>query len=414
MDCYIIGVGMTAFGKRLDDDHRALAREALMHALDDAGLDDGQQIGQAFFGSVLMHRLGQTMIRGQAVLRDPMAEGILPRRMPLTNVEGACATSSLALTSARAAVLSGSVGMALALGVEKMFDPADPGAALIEIGGGFDNLDPTSWHAEYARAATESGGEWRPGPDRSVAMDTYALQAQWHMHQHGTTRRQIASAAAKSHRNGVLNPNAQYRFPMTTDDVLADRPVSGPLTRAMCAPIGDGSSAAIVCSKQILVTLPAETRERAVRIRATGLSGGTFRRFGEPSLSRVAADQAYAAAGVAPEAIDLAEVHDATSFSEILQAEMLRFCKDGQGGALVEAGETEIGGRIPINTSGGLVSKGHPIAATGLSMIHEVVTQLRGEAGDRQVEGARIGMTENGGGVIGFEEAVCAVTILGS
>lgn len=414
MECYIIGVGMTAFGKRPDDDHRELAREALMLALGDAGLDDGQQIGQAFFGSVLMHRLGQTMIRGQAVLRGPMMEGLLPRRMPLTNVEGACATSSLALASARAAVLSGTAGMALALGVEKMFDPADPSAALREIGGGFDNLDPASWHAEYGRAAAESDGEWRPGPDRSIAMDTYALQAQWHMHRHGTTRRQIAAAAAKSHRNGVLNPNAQYRFAMSTDEVLADRPVSGPLTRAMCAPIGDGSSAAIVCSEQVLGTLPAGTRERAIRIRAIGLSGGTFRGFGEPSLSRVAADQAYAAADIAPEAIDLAEVHDATSFSEILQAEMLRFCKNGQGGALVEAGETEIGGRIPINTSGGLVSKGHPIAATGLSMIHEVVTQLRGEAGDRQVEGARIGMTENGGGVIGFEEAVCAVTILGS
>ncbi|WP_408587384.1 thiolase family protein [Novosphingobium sp.] len=412
MDCFIIGVGMTAFGKRPNEDHRALAREALLLALRDAGLPDGQQIEQAFFGSVLMHRLGQTMIRGQVVLREPMAEGLLPRRMPVTNVEGACATSSIALASARAAVLSGTAGVALALGVEKMFDSADPAAALAEIGGGFDNLDPASWHAEYARAAVESGGEWCPGPDRSIAMDTYGLQAQWHMHRHGTTQRQIACAAAKSHRNGVLNPNAQYRFPMTTDDVLADRPVSGPLTRAMCAPIGDGSSAAIVCSEAVLATLPAETRESAVRIRATGVSGGAFRGFGEPSLSRVAADKAYAAAGVAPEAIDLVEVHDATSFSEIFQAEMLRFCEEGKGGALVEAGETEIDGKIPMNTSGGLVSKGHPIAATGLSMIHEVVTQLRGKAGARQVGGARIGMTENGGGVIGFEEAICVVNIL--
>ena len=412
MDCYIIGVGMTGFGKRPDDDHRTLARDALLLALGDAGLDDGQPIDQAFFGSVLMHRIGQTMIRGQATLRPPMDEGLLPRRMPITNVEGACATSSIALASARAAVLSGTAGMVLAMGVEKMFDPADAGSALKEIAGGFDNLDPDSWHAEYVRAAAESNGQWHPGAGRSVAMDTYGIQAQWHMHRHGTTQRQIACAAAKSHCNGALNPNAQYRFAMTADEVLADRHVSGPLTRAMCAPIGDGASAAIVCSSAVFAGLPAATRERAIRIRATGFSGGTFRSFSEPGLSRIAADQAYKAADVNPEAINVAEVHDATSFCEIFQAEMLRFCEDGKGGALVEAGETEIGGRIPMNTSGGLVSKGHPIAATGLSMIHEVATQLRGEAGERQVPGATIGLTENGGGVIGFEEAVCVVNIL--
>ncbi len=412
MHAYIIGIGTTSFGKAPTRDHRALAREALEGALDDAALADGQAIGRAFFGSCLMHRTGQAMIRGQATLREPMADGLLARRMPILNVEGACATGSLALQAARTAVLAGETDLALAIGVEKMFRPDDPASALADIGGGFDNFDPASWHAEYARAARESGFEWNPAPDRSVAMDTYGLQAAWHMHRYDTTQAQIAAAAAKSHCNGALNPNAQYRFEMTTADVLADRPVSGPLTRAMCAPIGDGSAAALVCSEAFLRDLPAETRERAVKIRASAVSGGTFRSFGEPSLSRVAADQAYAAAGVAPEEIDLAEVHDATSFCEIYQAEMMRFCPEGMGGAYVEAGETGLGGRHPMNTSGGLVSKGHPIAATGLSMTHEVVTQLRGEAGARQVAGARLGMTENGGGVIGFEEAVCVVNIL--
>lgn len=412
MYAYIIGIGTTPFGKAPDFNHRELAAAALADVLRDAGLDDGMAIDQGFFGSCLMHNTGQTMIRGQAVLRKPMHEGTLPRRMPIMNVEGACATGSLALQAARMAVLSGEAGLALAIGVEKMFDPADPGGALREIGGGLDNLDPESWHAEYARAAAEAGAEWAPSEDRSIAMDTYGIQANWHMHRYGTTREQIAAAAAKSHNNGALNPNAQYRFTMTAEQVLADRPVSGPLTRAMCAPVGDGAAAALVCSETMLGQLPAATRERAIRIRGSGFSGGAFRRFDEPGLSRIAADKAYAAAGVAPEDINLAEVHDATSFCEIYQAEMLRFCAEGQGGALVQSGETEIGGLHPMNTSGGLVSKGHPIAATGLSMTHEVVTQLRGEAGERQVPGARIGLTENGGGVIGLEEAVCVVSVL--
>jgi acetyl-CoA acetyltransferase len=409
---YIIGIGTTPFGKAPDRHHRSLTREALLDALRDASLDDGQRIDQAFFGSCLMHRVGQTMIRGQVALREPMAEGILPQRLPILNVEGACATGSLALRSAQTAVIAGDADLALAIGVEKMFSADDPASVLTDVAGGFDNLDPDSWKAEYARAAAESGFDWTPGPDRSIAMDTYGVQAAWHMQRYGTTQAQIAVAAAKSHRHGALNPNAQYRFSMTTEQVLADRPVSGPLTRAMCAPIGDGSAAALVCSERFLSQLPAPTRERAIRIRASAISGGTFRGFDEPSLSLLAADKAYLAAGVGPEDIDVAEVHDATSFCEIFQAEMLRFCPQGQGGAYVEAGATEIGGQHPMNTSGGLVSKGHPIAATGLSMTHEIVTQLRAEAGERQVPGARIGMTENGGGVIGFEEAVCVVNIL--
>mgnify|MGYP003704540175 CR=1 FL=1 len=202
------------------------------------------------------------------------------------------------------------------------------------------------------------------------------------------------------------------RSAMTTEQVLADRPVSGPLTRAMCAPIGDGAAAALVCSERFLAEMPPRVRERAVRIRGMALSGGMFRGFDAPGLSRIAADRAYAAAGVSPGDVDVAEVHDATAFCEIFQAEMLRLCPEGQGGAYVASGAATLGGTLPINTSGGLVSKGHPIAATGLSMTYEIATQLRGEAGERQVDGARIGLVENGGGVIGFEEAVCAVTIL--
>jgi acetyl-CoA acetyltransferase len=238
------------------------------------------------------------------------------------------------------------------------------------------------------------------------------MQACWHMKTYGTTQQQIAIAAAKAHNAGALNPLAQYRFTTTVDAVLGDKPVSYPLTRSMCSPIGDGAAAALVCSEAFLRRLPLEAQQRAVRIAGQALSGGKYRRFDEPGLSRIAADRAYAMSGFAPSDIDIAEIHDATSFSEIYQPEMLRFCADGEGGAFVASGTSALSGALPVNMSGGLVSKGHPIGATGLSMIFELAQQLRGEAGARQVAGARIGLAENGGGVIGFDEAVCAVTIL--
>lgn len=411
-DVFVIGSFSTEFGRWLGKDHRALAREAVHGVLGDAGLADGLSVGQAYFGNCLLHVSGQTMIRGQACLSPLMEEGILPERLPIANVEGACATGSLALHMAWKDVLSGQSDIALAIGVEKLYDPSAPGQMLKEIGGGFDRFDQERWLNEYRDVAALSGAKWAPSADRSIAMDTYGVQASYHMHRYGTTREQIAMAAAKNHVHGSLNPKAQYRFRMTTEEVLADRAVSGPLTRAMCAPIGDGAAAAIVCSEDRLRSLPDETRARAVRIRASATSGGKYRAPDEPSLSRIAADRAYDMASLGPEDVALAEVHDATSFCELYQMEMLRFCSEGEGGRLVESGATALGGRIPVNTSGGLVSKGHPIAATGLSMVSEIVTQLRGEATGRQVEGAKIGLIENGGGVIGLEEAVCAVTVL--
>lgn len=411
-EAYIIGSFSTAFGRKPNSDYRALAREAVEGALADSGLRDGRGLGQAYFGNCLLHTQGQTMIRGQACMTGLTEDGTLPERIPIANVEAACATGSLALNLAWKDVLSGQTDLALAVGVEKLYDPSAPNRMLREIGGGFDRFDEARWLGEYRALAERAGVAWAPDADRSIAMDTYAAQASYHMRRYGTTREQIASAAAKNHVHGSLNPKAQYRFPMTREQVLADRQVSGPLTRAMCAPIGDGAAGAIVCSEAYLKRLPGETRARAIRIRASAISGGKHRAPDEPSLSRVAADRAYERAGVGPEDVDVAEVHDATSFCEIYQLEMLRLCPEGEGGRFVESGATALGGRLPTNTSGGLVSKGHPIAATGLSMISEIVGQLRGEAEGRQVANARLGLVENGGGVIGLEEAVCAVTIL--
>jgi acetyl-CoA acetyltransferase len=394
---YILGTFCTPFGRFAEKNHQALASDAIRGVLNDAGRSDGQQIGKAYFGSVLL---------------PLMESGLLPERLPIVNVEGACATGSLALNLSRSEILAGQEDLVLAIGVEKMHDPADPSAVLRYIEGGLDQFGRERWMHEYGRIAQQMGGIWDPQPGRSIAMDTYSLQAQYHMHRWGTTVQQIAFAAAKNHNHGALNPNAQYRFRMTAEEVLADRPVSTPLTRAMCAPTGDGAAAALICSDRFLQQQPERVRRRAIRIRAAALAGGKFRMPDEFGLSRVAADKAYASAGLSPDEVDFAEVHDATSFCEIFQVEMLRFCEPGKGGAFVASGATSLGDSKPVNVSGGLVSKGHPIAATGLSMVNELSTQLRGEAGERQIKGARIGLAENGGGVLGMEEAICSVILL--
>lgn len=411
---YIVATACTPFGKHADQSFHDLARAAYLAALADASLatSDAALIEQAWFGNCGMGQWGQGGIRGQVVFTPLVEEGLFPERVPMVNVEGGCATASFAFHGAVKDVLSGQCEVSLAIGVEKLVSPDEPERTARIFATGIDQLEPTRWHAYYARAGEAAGKPFAPGPGRTVFMDTYAMQAAWHMKAHGTTQRQIAAGAAKNHHHGSLNPLAQYRFAMSVDEVLADREVSWPLTRAMCAPLGDGAAAAIVCSEAALANFPPAARSRAVRVRASELAGGKYRRLDEPGLSRVAADKAYARAGLQPDAIDFAEVHDATSFCEIFQLEMLRLCADGQGGRFVESGATALGGRLPVNLSGGLVSKGHPVGATGLSMIHEVCLQLRGEAGARQVRGAALGLVENGGGAIGFDEAACAVHLL--
>ena len=386
--------------------------------LADARLGDGNDIATAWFGNCLMHTWGQGGIRGQVSTIELVDEGLFPKRVPIINVEGACATASMALHGAVKDIRSGDAEVSLAMGVEKTYragadqDPAVREQMFDAYRAGIDNFDEARLVAEYEKLAAFAGCSFERGPGRTMFMDTYAIQAAVHMARHGTTQAQIAAGAAKNHTYGAANPLAQYRFPMTVDEVLADRLVSWPLTRAMCAPIGDGAASAIVCSSDFLAGQPASVRERAVQVKATVLTGGYYRAIDEPSLSQAAARRAYAIAGIGPADIDVAEVHDATSFCEVFQAEMLGFCGPGEGGPFVASGATGPGGTIPINTGGGLVSKGHPVGATGLSMIHELVTQLRGEAGDRQVEEARIALQENGGGVMGLEEAACSVTIL--
>ena len=411
-DVYIVATSCTAFGKHADKTFKDLTRAAYTDALSDAGLARGELIEQAWFGNCGMGQWGQGGIRGQVAFTPLVEDGLFPERVPMINVEGGCATASFAFHGAWKDIASGESEVSLAVGVEKLVSPDRPERVAEIFATGIDQLDPEKWHAYYTQAGIDAGKPFETGPGRTVFMDTYAMQAAWHMKRYGTTQRQIAAGASKNHFHGSLNPKAQYRFELSVDEVLADRAISFPLTRAMCSPLGDGAAAAILCSGEALANFPRATQARAVKIRASTLSGGKYRKLDEPGLSKVAADKAYARTGLVPADFDLAEVHDATSFCEIYQLEMMGFCPLGEGGRFIESGATRLGGRIPVNVSGGLVSKGHPIGATGLSMIHEVSAQLRGEAGLRQVKGACLGIIENGGGVMGFDEAACAITVL--
>jgi len=408
-DVYIVGIAMTRLGKFPARSVKDLTGEAVLGALADArcGLSD---IGAAWFSNTRQGMMeGQNAIRGQCALRPLGFGGI-----PITNVENACASASTGLREAYAHLRAGTCDVALVAGADKMFFPEQKEQMFRAFLGGADVhlLDATcAWLAEIGRGAGPGEPPAEGVSVHSFFMDYYAAMARMHMRLFGTTERQIAAAAAKNHFHSTLNPLSQYRDEMSVEQVLADQPVKWPLTRSMCAPISDGAAAAVVCHARALHRFDGA---RAVRVAGIALASSSDRDAEdyERHVGRVAALQAYEAAGVGPADIDVAEVHDACSFAEIVQTENMGFCERGAGGPLAERGETRLGGRIPVNPSGGLVSKGHPVGATGLVQIHELVTQLRAEAGKRQVEGARLALAENGGGFWGVEEAATTVTIL--
>jgi acetyl-CoA acyltransferase len=245
-------------------------------------------------------------------------------------------------------------------------------------------------------------------------MDIYAGFCRMHMREFGTTQKQLATIASKNHEHSVHNIRSQYNKSFSVEEVLAAAPITYPLTLPMCSPVSDGAAAAIVCSDAGLKRLDLQA-SRVTKVLASVLRGGSDRDLSDFSrhASRLASLTAYDLAGVGPEDIDVAEVHDATAMGEIMEVEALGLCELGGGGPMAESGESRIGGRLPVNPSGGLESKGHPIGATGLGQIYELVTQIRGESGQRQVDDARIAIAQNGGGIVGIEEAVTAITILG-
>lgn len=409
---YMVGAFTTPFKKWPDNSGKDLTRDALSGALKDAGMDDGGAIESVYFSNCGMGVIwGQDLLRGHCMFAPMVDEGLFPERIPLVNVEGGCASGSMAVHQAWKDILSGLHDVSLAIGMDKFYHD-DMERVMTAFEHGIDREDKKTLIKEYQAVGKECGKEFQFGPKRSIFMDTYAMQACWHMEKWGTTQEHIATGASKNHYHGSLNPNAQYRFEISVEDVLKDYEVSYPMTRSMCAPIGDGAAAIILCSEKFLKQQPEAIKKRAVKVRAAALSGGKHRPIAEPSLTQWAAERAYKMSGLTPDDIDVAEVHDATSFCEIYQAEMMGFCPIGKGGEFVGSGATMLDGKIPINTSGGLVSKGHPIGATGVSMIYEIVTQLRGEAQERQIKDAQYGLIENGGGVISVEEFACGVTIL--
>lgn len=403
---YVIGVGMTRFGKFMERTVKDLAAEAFGAALKDAGVEskalEAAYVSNSFWGMFSE----QHSIRGQVML-NPL--GI--KEIPIINTENACAGASTALNLAYAAIKAGQCDLALALGAEKI-SHADKMLSFRSYASCLDVEEFPNKIGELMQLVKslplEIPEESEAGEGRSIFMDIYALGARWHMSEYGSTQRQMAVISSKNHEHGSLNPYAQYRKRMSVEEVLQDRPIAYPFTRSMCSPVGDGAAAVVVCSERYLAK---HGRNRAVKIAASVLGTGRERLLEEDHIGKIVSGKAYRIAGVGPEDIDLAEVHDATAFGELLQTEVLGFCPPGEGGPLAESGATSLGGRIPVNVSGGLECRGHPIGASGLAMVYEAVTQLRGEAGPRQVEGARIGLTENGGGFIGAEEAAAAVHI---
>jgi acetyl-CoA acetyltransferase len=404
---YVVGVGMTRFGKWLDRSIKDLTAEAVRAALADAGAE-ASAIEAAWFGNACQGRMsGQDMIRGEVALRAMGMSGI-----PVVNVENACATASTAFVSAFQFLRGGLGDVVLAVGAEKMFsDDKAKSASLFD--GGWDVETPDENRARLlALAEGVAIPEGSTSPRwYSPFMDVYASWARFHMREFGTTQEQLAAVAAKNHAHSVANPLAQYRTAYTIDEVMNAPPITFPLTLPMCAPISDGAAAAVLCTEKALARF---ARGRAIEIKAALLRSGTDRdpKDLEHHIGRRTSRAAYEMAGIGPEDVSVAEVHDATAMGEIIQIETLGFVPFGEGGPASARGETTIGGRIPVNPSGGLESKGHPIGATGLGQIHELVTQLRGEAGERQVEGATVAIAENGGGIHGIEEAACCVTLL--
>ena len=409
-DVYIAGVSMTHFGKHLDRSLKDLTGEALNNVLADAGCDT-KMIEAAFFGNCVQgHMEGQDMVRGEIALRPFGIEGV-----PVVNVENACATASTAFHMAVNYVKAGAVDIALAIGVEKMFSE-DKARMFSAFDGAWDVHDvegSKERFAEMAKGVEIPEGSTSPRP-YSVFMDIYAGFCRMHMREFGTTQEQIATIASKNHQHSTLNPLSQYQKAFSVDEVLAGAPITFPLTVPMCSPISDGAAAAIVCNEAGLKRIKASA-ERSMRVLASVIQSGSNRSISEfeKHASRLAALKAYEQAGVGPADMDVAEVHDATAMGEILELEALGLCGLGDGGPAAVRGETRLGGRIPTNPSGGLESKGHPIGATGLGQIYEMVTQLRGEAEKRQVEGAKLAINQNGGGICGIEEAVTCVNIIG-
>ena len=381
-DVAVIGVGMNPkWGELWDKSIRTLFTEAGLAAIDDAGVD---KIEAMYIGC-----MSGGLFVGQEHLGSMLTDYLGVGHIPSVRVESACASGGLAVRQAFIDVASGMHDIVLAGGVEKMLD-VDGGAATYALA--------TAADQEYEGFH----GVTFPG--------LYAMIARAHMHKYGTTREQLAMVSVKNHKNGSKNPRAQFPMTITVEGVINAVAVADPLTIMDCSPITDGAAAVILCPLDL--AKEKFKNHPIVQITGTGHATDTIALADRADLTWLKAveesgKQAYAMAGKKPDDIDVCEVHDCFSIAEICVTEALGFFEPGKGGPGVEAGDTEIGGRIPINSSGGLKSKGHPVGATGVAQVVEIVEQLRGDSDLRQVIGANVGMTQNMGGSGG--SSVCHI-----
>ncbi len=378
-DVFIGGVGMTIFGKHPDRSLRDLGREACLNTIRESSINP-KEIEAGYCGNALAPALqGETGV-GQNVLWE-----IGINRIPIVNIENACASGSTALREGWMAVAGGFYDMVMVVGVEKAVMPK---GTMLNVG--------------TAELETRLGDVF-PG--------YFALVAQKHMERYGTTREQLAQVSVKNHLSGILNPYAQFRKDFSLEEVLNSPMIADPLTLYSCCPNSDGAAAVILCSKEKARDLDISP----VKITASVLTTGTYENQQDITcweVEKQAAKEAYNMASLGPEDLDVVEVHDAFTICEIVHYEDLGLCPPGEGGRLLDEGATELGGRIPVNPSGGLLSKGHPVGASGVGQVVEIAWHLRGQAGKRQVENARVGLAQIMGGSKEADTRACTVHIL--
>lgn len=388
----VLGAALTMFGKLADQHLRTLAERAVTEALVDAVLTPSE-VQIVFFGNAVAGLIsGQEMIRGQSALRGSGLLGI-----PIVNVEDACASGTAAFRLACMAVESGAADVALAVGAEKMTH-VDKTLSLRAIGTAIDLSEPPTL-GTLSRAGAER---------RTTFMDVYAAMTRDYAQVSGAQESDFADVAVKNSRHGALNPKAHYRRALSREEVLASRVISSPLRLLMCSPVSDGAAALVVCSE----SFARRHGGGEVRVRACELRSGSDGDANEPLGVVRAANAAYDASGLGPGDVQVAEVHDGAAPAELMVYEQLGLCAPGDGPKLLASGGTALGGRVPVNAGGGLLSRGHPIGATGCAQLVELTDQLRGRCGTRQVAGARVAIAENAGGYLEHDSAAIGVTLL--
>jgi len=374
-DVCVIGTGLIPFGKYPDKALADIGWPAVKEAIVESGLPP-KSINAVYCGSAL-----GGMLSGQRVMKSLGLTG-----MSIINIENACSSSSSALAEAWTAVASGRHDVVLVIGVEK----------LTKFGGGTLPLEREDWEVNQGM----------------VMPALYAMRAQRYMHDYGLTARQLAQVSVKAHDHGTLNPNAQIRKRVSLEEVMAARPVADPFTLWHCCPTGDGAAALVIASGD----LARKHRSNPVRVTASEVTSGIYtngyRDMTWAELTARGAHEAYEMAGIGPEDVDVAEIHDAFTIAELMYYEAFGFCERGGAYQLLASGATSLGGNICVNPSGGLLSRGHPVGATGAAQAVEIVRQLEGRAGAHQVKDAKVGIAHaTGGGIAGLDHGACSIHV---